>query len=744
MIRQNIILGNYIYNIDLLDAYSDLKNSQYTSKFVMLRNVRLINDIVEDQNVYIIDKELYEATKDNTENIVWPSSYNSQLVYSTQINEFDSDLTIGSFKTYDIYHLYNVENIETIDDIQHIKDREDLTEANILCDKIRIYHPSTKTNQKFIVHVYAYMNNIKFHFYCRTIDNIKNDFGVNSETEFKVDKTTYSEYVEFYIPNIHYMFGLDKDTLTPNIYFIEDLNNVISEENSKFVNKNFIFNEDLQLLPLKMMLQPSRIVNEEVDGEIISVKQYINVYKGIEDVHPINITLFPYKGVNTTTHHYELDGNMDINSDVFVKEHSLKIQSHLGFNNGVISIISTFDYPNKDKFKSDDIHSGFYKAYRYYNGITDSVLDLYNNVDDSIENTLYTDVNKLTINDFTDEDQNMVKDFMENASSDEVEALFTSNITTRTSELTDAYDIYKSYNSLWNDSTVESIIDKYKARESLRNLTKSQLYYLWISMKRNAIRQEYEEVHGTQSSFLGFRITIASSFEADHIIYNHNELIDIDDIDDFSFSLNNIFTSYSQMPEKLIVRIYFLDKILNSSLLSNYVVITKEWYKYMVADYPEQNKQYCLFKNNAAYKEKHNDCDMKKIDLTDNTGDKINFINNFTCIVENISEETKQPVTGSTSHKVLLQPIFYRVADLQNIRIRSRVTQNIGINVANYMTKVEIFKLIINDVEYIESGRNDIYVIFKVNASDLTTSTGTYDLLNEDDEYISSGNYTLY
>ena len=60
------------------------------------------------------------------------------------------------------------------------------------------------------------------------------------------------------------------------------------------------------------------------------------------------------------------------------------------------------------------------------------------------------------------------------------------------------------------------------------------------------------------------------------------------------------------------------------------------------------------------------------------------------------------------------------------------------------MTKVESFKLIIGDTQYIETARNDIYVIFNINAADLTGTAGTYSITNQDDEYISSGTWQTY
>ena len=47
-------------------------------------------------------------------------------------------------------------------------------------------------------------------------------------------------------------------------------------------------------------------------------------------------------------------------------------------------------------------------------------------------------------------------------------------------------------------------------------------------------------------------------------------------------------------------------------------------------------------------------------------------------------------------------------------------------------------------VQIIESARNDIYVIFKIDANVLNNLTaGEYHILNQDDEYISSGQWVV-
>ena len=85
-----------------------------------------------------------------------------------------------------------------------------------------------------------------------------------------------------------------------------------------------------------------------------------------------------------------------------------------------------------------------------------------------------------------------------------------------------------------------------------------------------------------------------------------------------------------------------------------------------------------------------------------------------------------------------------KIQDLQKISLRKGLKQNIGISLVEYMTKVTLFKLVINNHEYKEIGRNDVYIIFGIDAMDINTNTGKYDIFNQDDEYISSGEFNLY
>ena len=122
---------------------------------------------------------------------------------------------------------------------------------------------------------------------------------------------------------------------------------------------------------------------------------------------------------------------------------------------------------------------------------------------------------------------------------------------------------------------------------------------------------------------------------------------------------------------------------------------------------------------------------------------KINFIDKITCTIKRDVQEDDSAKKSSNTPKVLYKPVFYRVVDLQNITIRAGITQNIGVALAEYMTKVESFKMVIGGMEIVESARNDIYAIFPVNGSSIGVDTGTYHITNQDGELISSGQFTV-
>lgn len=118
-------------------------------------------------------------------------------------------------------------------------------------------------------------------------------------------------------------------------------------------------------------------------------------------------------------------------------------------------------------------------------------------------------------------------------------------------------------------------------------------------------------------------------------------------------------------------------------------------------------------------------------------------IDKVNCIIQKKSEGDVKVYNTKAVPKVIYKPIFYRTYDLQNIQFRIGLKQNIGINLAEYMTKIEGFKLSIEGNEFVEFARNDIYVIFKIDSTRIVGVSGVYHILDQDGEYISSGNWNV-
>ncbi len=91
----------------------------------------------------------------------------------------------------------------------------------------------------------------------------------------------------------------------------------------------------------------------------------------------------------------------------------------------------------------------------------------------------------------------------------------------------------------------------------------------------------------------------------------------------------------------------------------------------------------------------------------------------------------------------ILKPVFIRSVDLKNITIHPQVTENISFNLNRYKSVVNLFYIRIEGVDFIESGRTDSTVVFRVDGSRLPNeiTEGKFFILNENFEAITSGNY---
>ncbi len=199
-------------------------------------------------------------------------------------------------------------------------------------------------------------------------------------------------------------------------------------------------------------------------------------------------------------------------------------------------------------------------------------------------------------------------------------------------------------------------------------------------------------------------------------------------LNDFAFQTAGMFSRWEQLPQVLVFQCMFVDRWLGNKILSNPVIITEETFKYFINSTAEQSGTYT-----PVVSWENGEKDMNTANF--------NFIDKISCTVRK-SAATAETLSGNRSPRVLYKPVFYRTQDLQNISVRAGLVQNIGINLAEYMTKVETFVLAIGSQRVTESARNDIYVIFSVDGTALSDG-GTYHISNQDGEYISSGKYTV-
>jgi len=640
---KTIFLGPYQYLYEYLKNGEDFNDVGCNDKFVILRNFEIVNNIVYDKDIFFIEQSIYDKIINNlsTDLIAYPLYKNGSLFFSN---------TYGFFATYNIslkditYKIYNESTLNN----ENIA-----SDANILCDKLRIYNPVINNNLDFIVYVDNYINNIHFHYYCNLNKNIKKKYT----GEIKVNNNRYIEYIEINIPNIKKLFSEN------NKYFIfEDINKVAFTKN--FSLEEFFKNSTKKYdnkLYLSKIIKPFIIDKIKENDKTIYIKTYIDDqyfnYNNNFINTSLNITLYPYKNISNGL--YLLHDLINSSSSFISYENYFRLSSRLGFDNGIISLINEFEFPNK--IKRDNI-----QKIKYDNSISEFLNDKTHeleNIEDrqvtEYYNTYYLHENLDALEDLREEDE-----FDEELN---VEAIRSTGF------------VIQFANDLsFNDIILESIINT----DNLDN-------------------------EGQTNN--------------DNFIY------------DFSFSLNDMVDSWNQLNDILVVRAKFIDKKLNNVIIGNNVVINKEWFKYFINDTLDYNIQFNKTNNLIT----NNFMDI-------NQG--FNFIDNINCTI--IEGEKNNNVNMSNNNiintKLIYKPIFYKVQDLQTIRLRQGMTQNIGINMGEFMNKVNTFILNIGDQTIKESSRNDVFVIFPINANNIEDNSGYYNIMNEDYEYISSGNFIKY
>ena len=237
--------------------------------------------------------------------------------------------------------------------------------------------------------------------------------------------------------------------------------------------------------------------------------------------------------------------------------------------------------------------------------------------------------------------------------------------------------------------------------------------------------EDLKEILGDSLEMVKYTCIVSSDYLSKNII--HEEISYSDRVDDFLFPMKDLFSKWSQVPDNVYVRLIMEDRAIGKNCSSPTVLFTKDKLKYTINE-----QQYTRL-----YIKK------KETDIDDMNKENFNFISNINCRIVKSNDDKQQIQKNSVQPRIIYKPIFFKVQDLQNIVLRSNMSQNIGISLSSYVNKVDEFILSIGENKWHESSRTSSFVIFNVNSKLINEATGKYDILTSDNEYLSTGNYTI-
>ena len=237
--------------------------------------------------------------------------------------------------------------------------------------------------------------------------------------------------------------------------------------------------------------------------------------------------------------------------------------------------------------------------------------------------------------------------------------------------------------------------------------------------------EDLKEILGDSLEMVKYTCIISSDYLSKNII--HEEISYSDRVDDFLFPMKDLFSKWSQVPDNVYVRLIMEDRAIGKNCSSPTVLFTKDKLKYTINE--QQYTRLSIKK--------------KETDIDDMNKENFNFISNINCRIVKSNDDKQQIQKNSVQPRIIYKPIFFKVQDLQNIVLRSNMSQNIGISLSSYVNKVDEFILSIGENKWHESSRTSSFVIFNVNSKLIKEATGKYDILTSDNEYLSTGNYTI-
>lgn len=774
MTIQNITLGEHTFFVELYKDKIDMKDGERLSvEYVMLRNYEFRNSIIYDTEMYFVEKSIWNeyvkrlqnsknsnSIKDDlTSGLIFPIASMNYETFSLDIDQFNSDIRpemlkqdIDSMNSSPlVYELYRRSDI---DNISSDKSDIELQPTNIYCNKLRVYHPHTTKNNNFIIHCDTYINNLHVHVLARDIswysaNNDRKKKYVNSSHEFQVNHNYYSEYVDIIVPDLDDLFGGD-------IFFKENLNYgdlvYIDKENAELVEKyknNIIIRNNFNYVYQSFFIYNIPFTIEKLSD----VNDLLNGYYLIDNKGNYLVdgqkNFLVYKESEFENAHYLINSNNDYLIDQYGHFLVYKETNEDGDNIFVVDPNFTLYDSYIKHYIPEYLHTEakaqmnypmsiafvpYNKEYIYdtgksslkYPNLFDRIVYGFGKHNIMIASDDY-DVNK---------DQFYIESKIKLVSHLGFDSDGTFSIINKfdypekgTGKFETFSDAYEYYNGIKLDDYINILDDEDEdGWYDMENKESMQCGVVFEIFKDKYQRDRvYKESYGFKRE--------------------NNKL----KIDDFAFKLSSLFINWSQYPGVLYLRCKFVDKYLGKILFGNICTLTKENFKYLINNISESNsikttKQKVITNTTNSIYNKSDVMDISKYNFLNNI--QIKLVNNQSNKnnTSNINTNTNN-TTNKT--KIIYKPIFYKVHDVQSITLRKDITQNIGISLLDFMTKVETFKIIINGVTITEYARNNNYVIFNINtnsvlnASDMNATSGEYHIMNQDDEYLTSGNWSI-
>lgn len=695
--QRNILNINNVPYLVEYTKYDEITSVFHrTMQFVMLRNYDIENDIALDKDIYFIPLDKFKTLvkHDNNEfklsdTLIFP--YRNENYQSFSSNVFDF---VPNTSTNFLYYIENDKNTysDLKTDYYNLYEKTSNGEykiAYINCDRIRIYRPHSRKHINSIISLSNTINNVKFTYFCDKYENQ----NINVSKEIKVNNEYYYEYIEIYIPNTQMLFGRD-------LYFNEDLN-YYKKINYKTQEFEF-FNISNKKILLKNIILPYSITiacekNQECFNCPINSK-----YKAIESdyINDLQQTLNTLQSKDNLTED-DIDQIDELKTEI---KESLK---YVNFNQcPLIDIKNNY----VKSFITDDIESIEYvnTEYNFLNIPFILTLTYYDKLDETSHRYLsLSGITPVSIV-FGIDNQFILGtkiDF------DEHNKSILSVISTW------KYPNIKDYDKSFNEN--DKLRDAYFYFNKINDIDD---YLNFKGYDDDIFLENFSEeiIESLSFNICGCLIEMALDRTFDNVFYRRSIGMD-DGIDDFTFNLDGVFDNWKEYPEVIFVRTFFIDKYLSKIFRSNTCVLTKEKFKY------------CINNTNGYYKLTLDN--MKTFFI-----DKINCsVNRYDVLKENIITNGNSSPTS-----IIYKTVFYKTYDTSHIRIRKNVVQRVGINLGDYLSKVENFKMLLEGYEFTEYARNDVYVIFNIPGSYITNLSGKYDIVNgDDDTYITSGDYEL-